>query len=107
MKDSLNLSPVPLNEECAQLGSAEYSSQSRKECTAFIAQLERVFGPAPSGAYFKITSNPHDFGTYRDVDIVFNDENETASDYAYRVEANLPEFWDEEAKVELGIVSSS
>ena len=107
MKDSLNLSPVPLNEKCAQLCSAEYSSQSRKECNAFIGQLTRVFGEPPRGAYFKITSNPHDFGTYRDVDIVFDDENDAASEYAYQVEANIPEFWDEEAKAELGIVSSS
>lgn len=101
MSDSLNLSPTPLSEPCAQLGEPNYSSQSRKECQAFIGQLKRVFGEPPPGAYFKITSNPHDFGTYRDIDIVFNDEDEVASEYAYQVEANLPEFWDEEAKKEL------
>ena len=101
MRDSLNLAPVPLGEECAQLGAADYSSRSRKECMAFINQLVRVFGEPPSGANFKITSNPHDFGTYRDVDIVFNDEDEVASEYAYQVEANLPEYWDDAAKAEL------
>jgi hypothetical protein len=101
MRDSLNLAPVPLDEECAQLGAADYSSRSRKECQAFINQLTREFGEPPSGAYFKMTSNPHDFGTYRDVDIVFNDENEEAAEYAYRVEANIPANWDEEALKEL------
>ncbi len=101
MRDSLNLAPVPLGEECAQLGSPEYLRRSRKECMAFIHQLKRVFGEPPSGASFKMTTNPHDFGTYRDVDIVFNDEDDAASEYAYKVEANLPEFWDEESLKEL------
>ena len=101
MRDSLNLSPTPIGEDCAQLGDADYSVRSRKECTAFINQLKRVFGEPPAGAHFKVTSNPHDFGTYRDVDIQFDDENEEATEYAYRVEANLPEYWDEEANGEL------
>lgn len=101
MRDSLNLAPVPLDEECAQLGAADYSTRSRKECTAFIAQLIRVFGEPPRGAHFKMTSNPHDFGTYRDVDIVFDDENDAACEYAYNIEANIPANWDEEALKEL------
>jgi hypothetical protein len=101
MRDSLNLAPVPLDEECAQLGAADYSSRSRKECTAFINQLKRVFGEPPPRASFKITQNPHDFGTYRDVDIQFDDEDEAASEYAYKVEANIPAEWDEDALKEL------
>lgn len=101
MKDSLNLAPVPLGEECAQLGAPDYSSRSRKECTTFINQLKRVFGEPPPRANFKITQNPHDFGTYRDVDIQFDEEDDAASEYAYQVEANLPEFWDDTALKEL------
>ena len=101
MRDSLNLSPTPVGEDCAQLGDANYSIRARQECRAFIQQLKREFGEPPAGATFKITQNPHDFGTYLDVDIQFNDEDDAASEYAYKVEANLPEFWDAEAKKEL------
>jgi hypothetical protein len=101
MRDSLNLSPTPVGEDCAQLGDANYSSRARQECRAFIQQLKREFGEPPIGAAFKITQNPHDFGTYLDVDIQFNDEDDAASEYAYKVEANLPEFWDAAAKKEL------
>jgi len=101
MRDSLNLSPTPVGEDCAQLGDANYSSRARQECRAFIQQLKREFGEPPIGAVFKITQNPHDFGTYLDVDIQFNDEDDMASEYAYKIEANLPEFWDAAAKKEL------
>ena len=101
MRDSLNLAPVPLGEGCAQLGEACYSSRARRECTAFINQLKREFGEPPAGARFKITQNPHDFGTYLDVEIQFDDEDEAASEYAYKVEANLPEYWDDAADQEL------
>lgn len=53
MKDSLNLAPTPLGEECAQLGDMDYSSRSRKECTAFINQLKREFGEPALGAAVK------------------------------------------------------
>ena len=105
MKDSLNLSPVPVGEECAQLGAADYSSRARKECTAFINQLKREFGEPPVGASLRITQNPHDFGTYLDVEVRFDDDVEEANEFAYKVEGGLPEFWDEEARKELGIES--
>ena len=101
MMEELSLSPVPTDEACAQLGDADYSSRARKESRAFINQLRRQFGDEPSGARFRIAQNPHDFGIYLDVEIRFSDSDETAAEYAYAVEANLPEYWDEAAKLEL------
>ena len=100
MLDSLSLSPTPAGEECAQLGDPDYSSRARKECRAFINQLIREFGEPPSGVGFRISQNPHDFGTYLDVEVRFRDDDE-AVEYAYNLEANLPEYWDEEAHKEL------
>jgi hypothetical protein len=101
MTDELFLSPTPIGEDCAQLGAADYSTKSSKECRAFINQLKRVFGEPPSGANLRIKACPHDFGTYKDVVVVFDDTNEAATEYAYKVEANLPEFWDEESLKEI------
>jgi len=101
MLESLSLSPTPVGEECAQLGDSNYSSRARKECSAFINQLIREFGEPPAGAGFKISQNHHDFGTYLDVEISFRDEDEAAAAYAYEIEANLPEYWDEVAHKEL------
>jgi hypothetical protein len=101
MYDSLSLGPTPYAESCAQVGADDYSARARKECKAFINQLRRLFGPEPEGARLAISSNPHDFGSYLDVVCKFNDLNEKATEYAYKLEANTPEEWDAEAREEL------
>jgi hypothetical protein len=102
MKETISLSPVPVGEDCAQLGEPNYSTRALKECNAFAQQIMREHGVPPAGARLKITHNPHDFGTYLDLVVEFDSDNETASDWAYAVEATLPEYWDEIAMKELG-----
>lgn len=92
---------TPHEEPCAQVGSPNYSSNSRIEARTFINQLIRENGNPPDGVRFKITSHPHDFGSYLDVSIIFNDEDEACSNYAYDIESNTPDHWDSEAKQEL------
>jgi hypothetical protein len=99
MKDSFSLSPTPIGEDCAQLGTSTYYEDAKLECKAFIAQLRRKFGPEPSGCRLFIKTNPHDFGSYFDVNVEFDQNSEEANEYAYLVEADLPEYWDEEARV--------
>ena len=99
--DSLELSSAPVGEECAQLGSDGYYEKAHKECKAFIKQLRRQFGQEPMGARLYVKSNPHDFGSYYEVACKFDSDNQEAVEYAYKVEAELPEEWDEEAKLEL------
>jgi hypothetical protein len=100
--ENLSLSTTsPVSESCLQLGSGSYHEFINLETSAFINQLRRAFGQEPPGCQFKVTKNPHDFGTYSDVEIVFDEDDEDASDYAYDVESELPEYWDDEAKEEL------
>jgi hypothetical protein len=92
---------TPHDEPCAQVGSFNYSSSSRAEARALINQLIRENGNPPEGVGFKIKSNPHDFGSYLDVVIRFDEDNEEQSDYAYQIEGAIPDKWDSEAKREL------
>ncbi len=92
---------VPIDEPCAQVGSDNYSDNSRKEARAFINQLIRQHGQPPAGVSITTKNNPHDFGSYLDVVIKFDEDDETAADYAYGVENNLPYNWDDEALKEL------
>lgn len=101
MRDWMNIGPTPSGESCAQLGSENYGTIAQMECRIFINQLLRVFGTPPKNAFFKITHNPHDFGTYLEVAIDFDTEDQEESDFAYKVEAHTPEYWDDEAKQEL------
>lgn len=103
MKESLSLSPTPVAENCCQVGSEDYSTNARKECRAFIRQLIRQF-PNSEGM-LRITSNPHDFGNYLDVEIRYDEDSEDQMNLAYEMESNLPEYWDDIAINDDGMVS--
>jgi len=101
--DELELSTTPTGEECAQVGAKEYDyyELSKMELKAFYHQILRMFPNPPVGVSFKKKSNSHDFGSYYDLAIRFDSEDEAAVDYAFKVENNLPKLWDAEAKQEL------
>jgi len=103
MKDYLNIGSAPHNEDCAQVGRDDYSERSRAECRVFAAQIERHY-PAPENAYVTVKRFPHDFGDYREVCAVFDDNDEAACSWAYNVEADdlgMLATWDEIALAEL------
>jgi hypothetical protein len=97
-EEELYLSTSPTNEECAQIGTSDYYKRASIECSEYIKQLKRIFGQPPLESKFKIKHCPHDFGTYYEVVISFNESNDEESEYAYNVESNVPEYWDEIAK---------
>jgi len=101
MTEWLDIGASPPGESCAQVGSDDYYPRARRECRAYIAQLRRVLGPEPTGAYLTIKSNPHDFGTYLSVVCKFDPDNKVAVEYAYRCERDGPDEWDEQAQAEL------
>ena len=96
----ISLGSTPCGEECAQVGSDNYHERMRKETKAYIRQLKRMFGEPPAGASIRTKGFPHDFGTYHEVCCIYTDEE--GAEYAYKLDSALPEFWDEEAKQELG-----
>jgi hypothetical protein len=101
MKDYISIAPSPLGEDCAQVGADNYPERSRAECRALIHQLHRQLGAEPTGARLKMKSNPHDFGSYMDVICEYVELYPDAIEYAYKCEAECPEFWDEESLKEL------
>ena len=101
MNDCMPLGPVPYAEDCAQLGTPGYYERARKECRAYRNQLRRVFGEPPGNASFVMKSFPHDLGSYHEICVRYDPNNEEESDFAYMCEGNLPELWDEEARKEL------
>jgi hypothetical protein len=101
MRDYLDIGSSPVCEDCQQVGSPGYYQYAKKECGIFIQQLLRDFPNPPAGVSITIKSNPHDFGTYYSVVVNFNDDNKKQIDYAYKIEAHTPEYWDEIAIAEL------
>ncbi len=96
MRDYLDLATtVPTDEPCAQVGSANYSKNSRLEAEVFREQIYRLFGDPPPGTGIRIKNCPHDFGSYLDLEIVYDDDEDASCYWAFEVEGNLPESWDE------------
>lgn len=104
MTEEIYLGPVPLEEECVQVGTKDYMRRSKIECEVFISQLKRAFGSPPKGSSFKILNCPHDFGTYREVVIEFNPEFPECVNWAFNVEENIPLNWDPESRRDLSFL---
>lgn len=102
MRDQFELgTTVPHDEPCVQLGEADYSRFSRAEANALINQILREQGEPPARTGLKVISCPHDFGTYYDVAIVYDDSSEESQEWMLKVEGDLPANWDKEARSEL------
>ena len=101
MKEDLYIGSAPAGEDCAQLGTEGYSERAWRECRALIGQLRRAFGPEPPGVRLYVRHNPHDFGTYLSVNAEFDSEDQAGVTYAFRLESELPESWDDEARAYL------
>ena len=102
MRDYFELATtVPSDEPCAQVGSDNYMANARIEADVFRDQIYRVFGDPPVGTGIRVNSNPHDFGTYLDLQIVYDDSSDESCEWTCKVEAELPQTWDEEARRQL------
>lgn len=96
--DYVYLAPTPIEEDCAQVGEPNFHKRATNEMTAFCNQLYRQFPNAREiGVYFRIRWENHDFGQYGEVVAAYDMDDEEAMNFAYHVENNLPDNWDEEA----------
>lgn len=101
--EKLYLGPTPAEEPCAQVGQINYREQALKECRAYLRQLARHFGEPPPETRFALTRETHDFGTYFEVVVWYDPEDEASREFAFRTEDDLPARWDAQAREELGL----
>lgn len=92
-RDYVDIGSTPSGEDCAQVGSEDYERIGRAECQRFIECIRKVVGTEPPGASLAVRGNPHDFGTYYEVVCYYDDGDLPAMEYAYRCEAEAPEYW--------------
>ena len=98
----IEIGPVPGEENCAQVGSSDYTEASLRECEVFRRMLARLF-PVPAGLPVAYVGrmHPHDFGNYHEVSIRYDDSDSQAVEFAYEVERSAPGEWDAIARYEL------
>lgn len=97
MANYIEVGSAPFDEECVYVTDKKpYIREMLHECIRYKSYLEKLFSEQmPDGCEFGIKMFPHDFGSYYEVVIYFDDEIEEQCDFAYMVEDNLPEKWEE------------
>lgn len=89
MREYLELGSAPYEETCAQVGQPDYQEKAQIECKRYKEQLQKQFPEAILG----IKSFSHDFGSYLEVVVYYNENNVREINMAFRIEANLPAQW--------------
>ena len=87
MMDYLNIGSTPNEEDCAQVGSADYYTRAIKECRAYREQIRKHY-PEPENGYLKVKGFPHDFGTYYEVVAYYDPEDIEAPRWALDIEGD-------------------
>ena len=97
MLDHLYIGAVPVEEDCAQVGTADYATRAKAECKRFMAQIQRHY-PEPENGWLRVKSNAHDFGTYYEVIACYYTNDEESTRWAFDVEndsKNVLTVWDD------------
>ena len=109
MIERIEIGSSPWGEDCAQVGTDDYSEVARRECKAYIGQLYRTLEAKgfkreelPDSFLLVIKGSAHDFGTYFEVVCKFNGDDERSWEIASLLESEGPELWDSVAQRELG-----
>ena len=99
MTDTMTFGTAPSDEDCVQLISndgGESASLMKAEAARYVELLYGVFPEAATcNCAFRVKRESHDFGTYYETAISFNDDDPDALNYALFVESNLPATWDD------------
>lgn len=90
-----SIGTVPANEACAQTGATDnWPTLQHLECITYRAALIAVHGPLPAGVTMPVRTCGHDFGSYAELVVRFDDDDVAAVAYAQRVEDGLGSWMD-------------
>jgi len=95
MRDYLTIGSSPISEDCIQVSDkVDYYDAMRKECRKFVVMLYEVFPDVEEhNCSFKTKTFQHDFGSYTEAVVMFDDEDEDSAEYAEFVERYTPDTW--------------
>jgi hypothetical protein len=97
MLDYLHIGPAPADSPCVQIGDDYYDLLQKIECRYYRQALIEHYGEPPGEANLRTKGSPHEMGTYYEVVIYYNPDNEEETKYALKVENGLL-AWPEEIK---------
>lgn len=91
MRDYIEIGTTPCNESCCQVGRDNYSKYGLLEAREFKRMLKSIYADKLDLVTFSIKTFPHDFGSYYDV-VVYYDNDEGMNE-AYEIEDSYPTDW--------------
>lgn len=89
--DYITLGPNPAEEEMSPVGGVYGDSAELARYKKLLETIHPV--PPATEVRFAVKAFPHDFGSYREVCVVFDTLDEKAVAFAYHVERHLPAHW--------------
>lgn len=99
----IELGSTPCDEQCAQVGCEDYAEKSVEEIKRYIKQLNELlvskFGEMSGLVYISKKSFNHDFGSYSEAVVYYNENDEEAVEMAFWLEENLPANWSEDGNL--------
>lgn len=95
MRERLELGPTPVEETSVQVEAGkDYLEEMRNEVKKYISLLKQVFPWAEDNeVYFRIVCNEHEFGSYYEVAVTYDIEDDNQIRLAYFIENNTPRYW--------------
>ena len=102
-RETLELGPVPASEPCIQVDDSDYINAMVEQTNKYLKQLETIFPDYEKhDCLFGLKRFSHDFGIYMEVVIYFyppepyeEDADTDSLDFAFFVESNLPDTWED------------
>jgi hypothetical protein len=88
------LGAVPARESAAQVGEVGYADRAFVECQRYVALLRDAIGPEPEGARLHIRPSEPDLGSYLEVVVAYEEEDNVARAYAIRCDREAPTRWE-------------
>ena len=94
-RQRIHIGTAPGDEPCAQTGiTRDWLRLQQLECLVYRAALIARAGPPPAGVDIKPAHNAHDFGSYHDLIVVFDPDDESGAHYADLVADGLARWHD-------------
>ena len=90
----ISLGAVPARETFTRAGEAGDAQRAHAECRRYVALLRDAIGPEPRGAQLRIRRSEPERGSYLEVVVEYDDENNVARAYAIRCDREAPTTWE-------------
>jgi hypothetical protein len=97
--EQLELGSATFNEECVQISDPTYRVSAIWVCRHFIQAIRTCLEMEPDRAQLVFKAFLHDLGSYYEVVVKYDPEDEVPVEYAFKCEGKVFTTWDKMARI--------